>query len=100
MGESISNIAVLASHQNETVFTQQALDEFEAEWKEPNRRLDLVPGKEALSFLNRNLQKKYQVSITPTGIIDAMKAEDVPPKMKRLLEKLKNFSSTDPGNRC
>jgi hypothetical protein len=77
--------------------TEEALKEFEHEWKNPPACLDLVPGKEALSAINRHLQGKYEISVTPTGIIDAMGREEIPEEMKRLVDTLEIFGNLGVG---
>ena len=62
-----------------------ALDEVENCWKDENTRLEIIPGKEAISFFNQHLQEKYRVSVTPTAIIDAMRPDEVPTEMQTLI---------------
>lgn len=81
------------SGRDEAQANQAALEEFEAEWKIPQRRLELLPGKEALAFVNRALQESYSVSITPSGIIDAMTTNEIPPGIKLLLRELSHFAN-------
>ena len=83
---------VRSPSRDEASANQAALEEFEAEWASESRRLELIPGKEALAHLNTVLQKEYGISITPNGIVDAMKAEEVPRGMTRLLERLAHFA--------
>jgi predicted ATP-dependent endonuclease of OLD family len=78
---------------HEASVNELALNEFEARWKELNFQRAVMPGKEALSSFNENLQKEYGVSVTPTGIIDAMSSDDVPEDMKALVRQLSQFAS-------
>ena len=80
---------------NETLF-EDALKEFEGRWKDPRERLAMIPGKEALSYLNGVIQKKYKVSLTPVSIVDAMKGDEVPQEMRALLEMVERFAQTQP----
>lgn len=73
---------------------QQALTEFDLLWSDFGHRLCVIPGKEALSFLNGHLQKVYGISITPTAIIDAMQGDEVPDEMMVLVQSLDKFSSS------
>lgn len=57
----------------------------------------MIPGKEALSHLNQEFQKRFGVATTATGIIDAMKAHEVPAEMKNLIVDLERFASLKPG---
>ena len=71
---------------------EPALRAFDLEWADENRRLQLVPGKEAIRYFNRQLQTTYGVSLTATGIVDAMKIEEIPKEVRDLLEELSAFS--------
>lgn len=79
---------------HEATISQAALEEFEECWKSVNSRLRVIPGKEAMSALNQHLQEKYRVSITPTAIVDAMKADEIPPDIKQLIHDIAIFSSS------
>ncbi len=77
----------------ETVI-EAALAELERCWK---AALQVVPGKEALATVNKQLQEKFGVSVTPTAIIDAMSVEEVPGQLKELLQKLAQFAARQRG---
>jgi len=79
---------------HEATINEAALNEFENSWKNQDSRLEVIPGKEALSVLNQRLQETYGVSITPTAIVDAMTADEVPSEMKKLIQELSQFAST------
>lgn len=81
-----------ASGQADATAYQAALEEFEAEWADLGRRRALVSGKNALAFLNTRLQEQYAVSITPSGIVDAMNVEDIPLGMRELVGQLGQFA--------
>lgn len=78
---------------HEATINEAALEEFKSSWKVLDSRLRIVPGKEALSYINQMLQKEYGISVTPTGIIDAMSVAEVPREMKDLISKLATFAS-------
>jgi hypothetical protein len=78
---------------HEATINEVALDEFEESWKIVSKRLDIIPGKEAMSFLNQHLQDEYGVSLTPTAIIDAMRTDEVPAEIQKLVRDLSKFSS-------
>lgn len=69
-----------------------ALSEFEKKWALSEARLCMIPGKEALAFVNSEIQKKYGVSLTPTGIIDAMEVDEIPLEIRDLISALRGFS--------
>ena len=82
------------SGQNESKFNEVVLDAVAKSWGDDLLRLNLVPGKDALSDVNGYLQDAFGVSITPVAIIDAMKAEEIPNEMKELIATLVEFSGT------
>jgi hypothetical protein len=45
------------------------------------------------------LQSKFSVSITPTGIIEAMNSMEVPGEMQNLIETILKFTKSKPGAR-
>lgn len=75
----------------EATINESALKAFEVNWADPDLRLSMIPGKEALSAVNRSLQEQHKISVTPTAIIDAMKLEEVPDEMKKLIESISDF---------
>jgi putative AbiEii toxin of type IV toxin-antitoxin system/AAA ATPase-like protein len=79
---------------HEATINEAALEEFESRWKDVNWRLGVIPGKEAVSSVNQELQRKYDVSVTPTAIIDAMRAEEVPVDMRELIHEISQWAST------
>lgn len=83
---------------DETTITQAALEAFEVAWATEESRLSAIPGKEALSALNRAFQELYGITVTPTSIIDAMRAEEVPREMISLLELLTEFVGARPND--
>lgn len=72
--------------------TQALLEDFERIWSDAERQAEVIPGKEALAHLNQQFQEHFKVSITPTGIVDAMRSNEIPKEMIELLAKLKNFA--------
>lgn len=84
------------SHRHDTKVTEMALEDFEKLWKNDGMRLNLVPGKEALSALNKFVQERFGVSVTPNGIIEAMHVNEVPDEMSALIGSLKDFSTSSP----
>ena len=75
--------------------SQAALEDCESEWAKIDRRLAMVPGKEALSYLNKFAQERHGVSLTPTAIVDAMKVDEIPPGLRELVKLLGEFSRTN-----
>ena len=80
---------------HEASVDELALNAFEGQWADPELRLCLVPGKDALGWVNRNAQELYGVSVTPTAIIDAMRTDEIPSEMRALVGMLSEFSTHD-----
>jgi hypothetical protein len=78
---------------HEATYNQIVLDEFEGLWSSEETRLAIIPGKEALSAINGHLQSTFGVNITPTSVVDAMSATEIPKEMKLLVADLAVFSS-------
>ena len=75
--------------------TRDAIEAFHSSWDAGvTRRLELVPGKQALKAVNRHLEKRYGVHVTASGIIDAMHVNEVPTEMRTLLNRLAAFVAT------
>ncbi|KTD63577.1 hypothetical protein Lsan_1010 [Legionella santicrucis] len=79
--------------QHKSTINEQTLNEFESRWGSPLTRLEIIPGKEALSVLNQDIQKVCGLSLTPTAIIEAMHVDEVPEEMHSLIKHLLEFSS-------
>ncbi len=79
---------------NDATINELALSEFEDAWVDENRRVEMIPGKEAFSELNKKLQELAGISITPTLVIDVMKKEEISPDMNRLIEGIARFGAS------
>lgn len=82
---------------HEAQVNEMALNEFEGNWRDLVARLKLLPGKEAISAINKHAQEQYGVNITTTAIIDAMLTSEIPAEMVELVQSLVTFSQTAPG---
>ena len=82
---------------HEADVSQKAIEQFEVRWAKPLERLNMIPGKDALSAVNKHAQEAYSVSVTPMAIIDAMMSDEIPDEMRGLVEKLVEFSISSPG---
>lgn len=78
---------------DEAVVSKSAIEEFDARWSDANGRLNMVPGKDALAEVNKVLQERYKISLTPTAIVDAMRLAEVPEEMQELIQMLTTFST-------
>lgn len=79
---------------DDTQIDAENLEKFEGLWSDPVERYKLVPGKEAISIVNVHLQKTYGVSITSSAIVDAMRVNEIPVAMRKLVDELVSFSSS------
>jgi hypothetical protein len=78
---------------HETTVTELALQEVEAYWGNASSRLTIIPGKEAMSAINQQLQAGYGISLTATAIIDAIAIHEIPTEMKELITAIAQFAS-------
>ena len=79
-------------HEDEATTHQAALEAFESDWAEgARRRMELVPAKAALSAVNQHLQERFGLSVTAAGIINAMRVDEIPTEMRKLLDGLAEF---------
>jgi predicted ATPase len=83
-----------APNLDEATVNEAALNEFDSCWNDSSARLKVIPGKEALGVLNRSLQGKYGVNLTPTAIIDAMTMDEVPEEMRDLIKSIGRYCAS------
>ena len=85
----------LKSHEDESTTDQATMEAFESDWdRGVQRRLELMPAKDALSAINQHLQEHYAISVTPTNIINAMRDDEIPTEVRSLLNGLAAFVAT------
>lgn len=82
---------------HEAQLTESTLETFERDWSSSSKKLNLVPGKDAIGFVNRSAQASCGVSVTATAVIDAMKMEEIPKSMRDLIGMLSEFSTKKPN---
>jgi len=81
---------------DEATSNEKALKEIEKRWSNLEERIRAIPGKKALSFINQTLQQRYKIGVTPTAIIDSMKANEIPHEMRELIKAISKFSHSNP----
>lgn len=86
------------STDHEATLIKAAMDEFERRWADPSDRLRMIGGKDALSHLNGELQKRYKVSVTPSAIVEAMRIDEVPAGVKEMVTEIAAFVRKSPPN--
>jgi len=77
---------------DQATVTEAALKEVESCWNDRTSKLQVIPGKDALSMFNQYLQSECGVSVTPTAIVDAMRVDEIPNEMRTLLEDISGFA--------
>ena len=79
---------------DQSTVLHQSLQWFETKWSCLDTRAHLVPGKSALSTLNRRLQERHGINLTHTMIVNAMAARDIPQDLREILEAFDQFAGS------
>lgn len=82
-----------ASSRHAAEIDELALNEFEKAWSDPATKLSLIPGKEALSYINTYSQEKFGVTLTVGAIIDAIRVEEISKEMSDLVKGVEYLSA-------
>jgi len=77
--------------QDYATINERLIEEFEKRWNRWDSRKTLVPGKELLAELNKYLQAKYQITLTPAAIVNNMSESDIPDDIRELINELDRF---------
>jgi predicted ATP-dependent endonuclease of OLD family len=77
---------------DEASFNEASLKEFNENWEMFESRMSLIPGKEAMSYLNQEIQQKHAISITSSAIIDAMKDDEILSEVRDLISAIDRFA--------
>lgn len=64
---------------------------FNEKWKDVGSRMEIVPGKEVFSALNKFLGDTYHITLTPTNVIASFHKEDIPYDIVTLLRYIDKF---------
>ena len=98
-GHFLSNRSTYEKSKNpgidQATINQHLLEEFEDIWNSLSQRLEIVPGKEILSQLNKYLQENYKVTLSLTAIVNAMNPGEVCQEIRSLLDKLDDFRTAN-----
>jgi len=76
---------------DESTIYGNILREFDNKWATLQGRIEIMPGKEVLSAINRYIQEKYKVSVSSNNIIDAFRREEIHEDISDLIELLEEF---------
>jgi hypothetical protein len=79
---------------HESKLSELTLNEFDKRWIDLPSRFGYVSGKDCFSFINVFLQDNYNVTVTPTSIVDAMHIGEVPHEVSDLITMLSEFALT------
>ncbi|MDJ0449141.1 ATP-binding protein [Methylocystis sp. JR02] len=75
-----------------TVVTE-TIRNLDSDWSCLQKRLFIVPGKQILASLNRQLQSKYGVSITPAQIIKHLSPDQIDVRFAEILREFNTFAT-------
>ena len=64
---------------------------FRRKWSGVDSRMEIVPGKQFLSAINRQVQDNVKKTLTPSAILSAMRQDEVPTDMISLIDYLETF---------
>jgi energy-coupling factor transporter ATP-binding protein EcfA2 len=71
--------------------TKETIEWFENMWSALGTRMEVVPGKEVLGSLRKEIATLYSVTLTDFRIIDEFELEEIPSDLRELLRKLEEF---------
>jgi energy-coupling factor transporter ATP-binding protein EcfA2 len=80
-------------HSDHDIATIKArlLGEFDQLWLTFKTRVDIIPGKQVLSLLNKYLQEKYSISLSIQAIISSFERNEIQNNIRNLIQTLDNF---------
>ncbi len=81
----------LRREDDESTIGEEILSDFDGFWQKLETRLLMVPGKELLSLLNKQLQAKYQVSVSHALLVDCFRVDEIPQEMTNLIADIDEF---------
>ena len=76
---------------DESTIIKSILSDFETKWETIEKRLEIIPGKDFLSAINRKLQQDYKISLSQANIINALDKNLVPDELKELIDRIDRF---------
>lgn len=74
--------------------TSETIKWFEEKWRNLDSRMEVVPGKKALSALRTILQDRYSIGLTDGRIIASVRQDEVPSDLVDMLRALDDFRKT------
>ncbi|MFN7156569.1 MAG: ATP-dependent nuclease [Acidovorax sp.] len=79
---------------DQATVTAQFSKDFESDWKDPQRRIAIVPGKELIGLLNKKLQELCALSISDASIASYMRQSTIPADFLKLMQMLEVFGQS------
>lgn len=76
---------------DESTIIESILGDFETMWATLETRLEVIPGKDFLSAINRKLQLDYKISLSQANIINALDKTLISDELKELIERIDKF---------
>jgi hypothetical protein len=77
---------------SEETLNEREFNDIEELWTSGSGKLYLVGGKEAFSFVSKEIQEQFGVTITQASVIEAMHLSEVPEEMRNLISQIDDFS--------
>jgi hypothetical protein len=74
-----------------TTIMANLISQFDSAWNTTDGKIEMIPGKEMFSQINRRLQSSHNLSVTATDITRTMSPDEIPTEMKNLLFELEQF---------
>ncbi len=96
VGKAVEHFNRQRSGDCAATISTRVLAEFEQKWKKIDWKLELVPGKQALSEVNKSLQADYGITLTPGAIIRETRQDEIPADLITFLRKLEAFRKSEP----
>lgn len=80
------------SGKDSSTLVKEAMADLEGRWKTLSGRLMIIPGKTAMTAINRKLTEQFGVSITSAQIIAQMRITEISQDLREILVALETFS--------
>lgn len=77
---------------HEAAINERTIADLESLWSEPSARYLFVGGKAALSYVAATAKERLEASLTANSVIDAMRVDEIPDEMIRIIKDLDAFS--------
>ena len=95
VGQRIKHYQEIKSKIDPSTVSKEVTTKFEKDWKEIDRRLGMLAGKDFISQLSARLQKRKGFSITTNMLIDTLPKEEIPSELTKIIMELDAFCTKD-----